>query len=129
MYGRNNIFSRDSNGGSSSHGNNNSSSSNNYFSSYGNNYSNNQYGSNRYDNNKLGSYRLDYRYEEPPSYITSLVSIWKEIPPSTIVSKEETLHMTITELRIEDYYMIRKKQLKSTHEDRIKDAFRKDCFN
>lgn len=115
MYGRNNIFSNNSSGnyGSSNYGG----SSNNYS-----NYrTNTQKG--------IGSYRLDYRYEEPPSYLTNCVAQWKENLPSSIVAREETIHLTTTELRIEDYYIIRKKELKSNHETRLREAIRNDCFN
>lgn len=112
MYGRGNIFSSSNN---NNYGNNN----------YGNNNNNNNYG----NQSRLGSNRLDYRYEEPQSYLTSIISQWRDQPPSSIVTREQTLHLTPTELRIEDYHCMRKQEIRSSLETRLKDAIQKEAFN
>ena len=97
MYGRNSIF---TNSNTSSYSNNNNNSNyNNNSSNYNSSYSNN----NGYRNNNqkgLGSYRLDYKYEEPPNYLVNSVPQWKDNLPASIVAREETIHLTTTELRI-----------------------------
>jgi hypothetical protein len=117
MYGRANIFNREvSTTNNASNGGNNYQSGNNNYGS-----SNNSYGG----NTQVGSYRLEYKFEEPPTYITSVFTQWRDFAPSSIVTKEQVLHLSITEFRTEDYFLIRKKQLKSLQEERVRDAIRK----
>jgi hypothetical protein len=95
MYGRNTIFNRES-----SQGNNHGNSSNNTYNSQTSNTSYNQFSrDNQYHSNnniKLGSYRLEYRYGEPPSEITNCVSQWRDYPPFSIINRPETLHLSLT---------------------------------
>lgn len=156
MYGRSNIFTRSSasnnsgpvhsigNSGYNSGGNgyNQNSGYNAGYNSntgYNSNFNNSSYNSpGGYNNSnsngyrqggQLGSYRTDYKYEEPPSYISMAVPVWKDYPPATILAKEEVLHFTPTELRIEDYYLMQKRNLKPIHEEKLREAIRKQCFN
>jgi len=95
MYGRNTIFNRES-----GQGNNQGNNSNNSYNGQTNgiNYSqysrDNQQHSN--SNIKVGSFRLEYRYGEPPSEIISCVPQWREYPPLSIISRPETLHLSLT---------------------------------
>ncbi len=68
MYGRGNIFSSSNNSSGNSYGNNSNNSNNSYNNSYSNSYNN---------STRLGSNRLDYRYEEPPSYLCSMMHQWR----------------------------------------------------
>lgn len=78
MYGRNNtnIFSNNS--------------TNNMNQSYNNSNT----------NNKLGTYRTEYRYGEPSALLLNSLFYWKENQPTSIVTREETLHLVSTELRV-----------------------------
>lgn len=87
MYGRQGVSSYNI---SSYNSNNNNSNSNN--NSYNNNF-NSSYNRNE---ERLGSYRGDYKYEEPPTYLTAIISNWKSYPPLSIVTREEFLHLTVT---------------------------------
>eukprot|EP00919_Chromeraceae_sp_WS-2016_P072320 GHVR01171096.1.p1 GENE.GHVR01171096.1~~GHVR01171096.1.p1 ORF type:complete len:144 (-),score=5.94 GHVR01171096.1:356-787(-) len=143
MYGRqtpsNNIFTRNSNSTSNYNTpSNNYNSSNNYnlsSSNYGNSNNNNNlpYNSNNSysagNKQTLGSYRLNYKPEEMSHHLSSMCTQWREMTPMSITSREETLHLSQTELRLEDYFMIRNGQLTSTHERAVKDAFRNGAFN
>lgn len=61
----------------------------------------------------LGSYRVaNYQDEElPTAALITVTPVWKEINPNSIVAKEKTLHLSLTELRVEDYFMIRTNKL------------------
>jgi hypothetical protein len=84
----------------------------NIFSNSRDNRDNRSYGGGGGGGGKVGSQRLEYRTGEPAPYLLSMVAQWKDQPPSSIVTREETLHLTPTELRIEDYFLMRRKQLK-----------------
>jgi hypothetical protein len=61
----------------------------------------------------LGSYRVpDYKEDGGPSpFLKEYTVIWKEYTPSSIAIKDQTLHLSVTELRVEDYFMIRTNKL------------------
>ena len=83
MYGRQGVNSYNTYSNSSYNNNNNNNNSSNYNSSnYNNSY--NQYNRNE---EKLGSYRGEYKHDEPPSYLTSIIPNWKSYPPVSITTR------------------------------------------
>lgn len=61
----------------------------------------------------VGSYRTSYSYDDPISgALTAAFPSWREFSPSSIALREKTLHLAAIELRVEDYYLIRTRNLK-----------------
>lgn len=110
MYCTSNIFSKRPQENSNSNSNNNSNG----------NQGGGFFGQSSQGEN-LGTYRLNvYRDTDPPSALMiSVTNQWKEIYPYSIVTREKTIHLSVTELRIEDYYLIRNKKLKETHANQM----------
>lgn len=77
MYGRQGVNSYNTYSNSSNYNNNSNNNSSNY-----NSYS--QYNRNE---EKLGSYRGEYKHDEPPSYLTSIIPNWKSYPPISITTR------------------------------------------
>lgn len=86
-------------------------------SSYNNNglmnRDNSQQGIGRTDNNqlRLGSYRIQRYNPDKLSECINNATQWKNHIPISICLREETTHLTPTELRAEDYYLIRTKKI------------------
>lgn len=79
----------------------------------------------------LGSYRvLNWKDGEASSTaLINIIPIWKENNPASIAAKEKTLHLSITELRVEDYYMIRTNKLEQRHVNSLQKCINSQCFN
>ena len=121
MYGRNstNIFNRgisSNNNSSNSGGNifsrNNNTSSNNNTNSYGNSNKNGYNSSNNNNGNKLklGTNRVDnYIAMGSPRNLEDINPRWinSEMCPMSICIRPETFHLSLVELRLEDYFLIR----------------------
>lgn len=120
MYGTSNIFSR----------NRQDTASSNLRNSPGGN----QIGGSFYHSSqseRLGTYRLDSYHEndKPTALMTSMNEKWKEFMPSSIGTKDKTIHLSIIELRIEDYFLIHSKRLHERHVKYLDNCIRNGIFN
>jgi hypothetical protein len=61
--------------------------------------------------------------------VTSVVSNWRNEPPYSIVSKDKTMHLSVVELRVEDYFLIRTGKLQEKHASQIQKNMREGSFN
>lgn len=142
-YGNNNSYGNSGNNNSSygnnsygnnSYGNNSSSGNNSYGNnSYGNSYGNNSYGNNNNNSSgNIGSYRVErYNATNPPRQLEDINPKWKssELNPMSIVTRPEAFHLSVTELRLEDYYLIRTQKVKRDEERYVKDAVSAGSLN
>lgn len=104
--------------------------------SYGNSpFGNNNYGGNNHNggynsSQKIGSYRV-YNYDSSKisSALTSINHNWKEYTPNSINLREETLHLSPVEQRVEDYINIRKGWLEEKHKRALDTCITKNTFN
>lgn len=126
MYGRNNsnifnkgpsntsssgnIFSRNasSTNPTNPYANNNSYNNASYNSSY-----NNSNGNSNSSIGDVGSYRVaDYKPGQPPRSLEDINLKWKspDLNPVSIAVRPETMHLSVVELRNEDYCLIRRQK-------------------
>ena len=121
-----NIFSRNASSNNTSPSNpytNNNNSSYNHNNSYNNSSSN---------IGKVGSYRVpDYKPGQAPRVLEDINVKWKsaDLNPISISVRPETMHLSVVELRNEDYCLIRRHKASNEIQKAMEDAVRKKCFN
>ena len=78
---------------------------------------------------KVGSYRVEEGRQFFRVKPQDINECWADCPPLSFTTKQEVLHLSVTELRVEDYYMIRNKLVTPEHQQMVDRAINGSTYN